>query len=379
MTLSTTQKNYIATHFGRSNCYASSGVSYTDVIGLPKSGSTQDVVVTLQMGIGSAARGPGGETYMSIPSCGSITDSDILSLGSESYCVGGSSSTPTPPPTGDTSLTWVRDHYDADRNRYINSTESERAFDDGNDGRISSAQADAVVRAWDRHTQLPAYSTTPTPTTGGCTLGSRRCNGRAVEECVRVSGSDNRWDYIHTCEHGCTGAGICTQATSTPATGSQDGTGPFEVTVGGATGTSCESGDPNATLDVSEAYAYYKSEPKAYIGVMGIKVTNHNNDDCYAYFAWEMRMWDGHGYTSCPASTPEIVEISRFLAEVSTTKDITMKKVLANKTDMVGGSFEIPASAEGKKTVCLTLWGNYSYPALVDELAAAGYAQSIPW
>jgi hypothetical protein len=151
------------------------------------------------------------------------------------------------------------------------------------------------------------------------------------------------------------------------------------VTVGGDTGTSCDSGDPDVTLDTSEAYAYYKSEPTPYIGVMDIKVTNHNNDDCYAYFAWEMKMWDGHGYTTCPSHNPEVIEISRFLATAGDTKDITLKKVLANATEKIGGAFEIPASAEGRKTVCLTLWGNYSYSALVDELADAGYAQSIPW
>jgi hypothetical protein len=178
---------------------------------------------------------------------------------------------------------------------------------------------------------------------------------------------------------GCEGAGVCTTETSTQEPGSQDTTGPFEVIVGGETGTSCDPGDPDVTLDTSGAYAYYKSEPTAYIGVMDIKVTNHNNEDCYAYFAWEMRMWHGHGYVSCPATTPEVTEISRFLAIAGDTKDITLKKVLANATEAIGGSFEIPASAEGKKTVCLTLWGNYSYSELVGELADAGYAQSIPW
>jgi len=196
---------------------------------------------------------------------------------------------------------------------------------------------------------------------------------------VSVSGADNRWDQLHTCEFGCTGAGVCTTQSAPPASGGQDGTGPFEVTIGGQTGTSCPSGDPNATLDVSGAYAYYKSAPASYVGVMGIEVTHHNNDDCYAYFAWEMRMWDGHGYSSCPAMTPEVTEISRFLATAGATKDMTLQKVLANGTEMIGGSFEVPASEQGKKTVCLTLWGNYSYPALVQELEDAGYAQSIPW
>jgi len=158
MTLSTTQKNYIATHFGRSNCYASSGVSYTDVNGMSKTGSTQDVVTTLQMGIGSAARGPGGETYMSIPNFASITDSDLSSLRTESYCVGGS--TPAPPP----------------------------------------------------------------PVTGGCTLGTRRCNGDHVEACIGSQGGPNIWRDLGDCEFGCYG-GVCRSDPSPPSSPPPSGRG----------------------------------------------------------------------------------------------------------------------------------------------------------
>lgn len=302
MTLSTRAKDYIASHFGRNNCYTSSGVSYTDPTGTRQTGSTMDVVSTLEedpFGNGPA-RGPNGEMYKNIPDYQSITPQDIMGIGSSSYCVSGGGAT-------------------------------------------------------------------------GCVTGTRRCNGNYAEVCVGGS-----WKRTY-CPDGCSG-GLCNIVSGGGGVpGSQDTTGPFEVWVGESSGTGCPPGDPSVTLDTSSAYAYYKSDPTSYVGVMDIMVRNNNSDDCYAYFAWEMRMWPGSGYTTCPAATPEVIEISRFLATVSATRAITLKKILANETEMVSGSFAIPSGVEGQKTICLTLWGNYSYSALVDELAAAGYSKEIPW
>jgi hypothetical protein len=162
------------------------------------------------------------------------------------------------------------------------------------------------------------------------------------EECRAVSGSDNAWFDIGVwCEHGCTN-GVCNAAPVEPgAPGGVTETPPFEVYVGG--GISCPAGAPSVTLDTAvqgeEAFAYYKAQPVTYVGVMNIFVHNLHSE-CFAYFAWEMRMWPGKAGTTCP---------------------------------------EIPSHFEGYKTICLSLWGNYSKQALLDELAAAGYAEEIPW
>jgi hypothetical protein len=73
------------------------------------------------------------------------------------------------------------------------------------------------------------------------------------------------------------------------------------VYVGG--GISCPAGAPSVTLDTAvqgeEAFAYYKAQPVTYVGVMNIFVHNLHSE-CFAYFAWEMRMWPGKAGTTCP-------------------------------------------------------------------------------
>jgi len=311
MTLTTNAKNYIASHFGRGDCYVSSGISYTDPNGIGQTGSTGDVVKTLRLNAGGRARGPNNETFYSIPDFQQINDDDVRGIDSDNYCIG----------------------------------------------------------------------TTSGGGTFGCIAGTTRCNRGNIETC----NSAGAWIVTTHCSDGCrtvNGRPECIQSSGGGGGGSGTAeTGPFEVTVGETSGSSCAAGDPSVTLDVSEAYAYYKTAPVPYIGVMKINVRNNDphGTDCYAYFTWVMRMWDGTGFTTCPTTTPELEEVSRFLATVSDTKAMTLKKIHANETTMVSGSFEIPASAEGRKTICLTLWGNYSYQALVDELAAEGYVKEIVW
>lgn len=98
MTLSQAGKEYIAQHFGTSNCYAPSGISYTDPAGVPAIGSTSDVVATLKMDDGGLSRGPNGEVYDDIVAAngGAITNTDIVEIasndgfpdGEPQYCIG---------------------------------------------------------------------------------------------------------------------------------------------------------------------------------------------------------------------------------------------------------------------------------------------------
>jgi len=76
-------------------------------------------------------------------------------------CVKTTTPTPTPPQT--VTLEWVRDNYDSDKSRRINSLEKNKAYVDYGSGKISSEQMNAVLSAYTSQTLLPAYSTPPTP------------------------------------------------------------------------------------------------------------------------------------------------------------------------------------------------------------------------
>ena len=154
-------------------------------------------------------------------------------------------------------------------------------------------------------------------------------------------------------------------------------TGPLGVYVGG--GKPCPAGSPSVTLELSGAFAYFKAEPVTYVGVMDIWVQNLS-PECYTYFTWEMKLWDGEAGTECPTTQPELQEISRFLGKVSDTKKISITRLNASENKMIAGSFEVPETMEGEKTVCLSLWGNFNKQALIDELLTdGGYEEEIPW
>ena len=108
MTLSTNGKNYISQHFGKLNCFVSSGVSYTDPAGKASIGGTSDVVATLKLDDGGLSRGPGGEVYDNIVTAngGAVTNIDIVwissndgaPVGEPQYCAAVATPTPTPTP-----------------------------------------------------------------------------------------------------------------------------------------------------------------------------------------------------------------------------------------------------------------------------------------
>ena len=154
-------------------------------------------------------------------------------------------------------------------------------------------------------------------------------------------------------------------------------TGPLGLYVGG--GIACPDGSPDVLLEMGEAFAYYGTTPKTYVGVMGINVQSLSAT-CFTYFTWEMKMWAGIPSTTCPTSPPEKQEISRFFGRVAPTKTISISRLMAAETKMIGGSFEIPPTMEGEKTICLSLWGNYDKDVLKAELLTdGGYEFEMPW
>ena len=199
-----------------------------------------------------------------------------------------------------------------------------------------------------------------------CTAGTRRCrNSTTIEQC---KADESGWYDAETCGTGftCQG-GVCVEAPDKPVTG------PLEVYVGG--GESCDPGSPDVTLDTSGAYAFFKSTPHEYIGVGGILVHNLHTT-CRAYFAWEAKIWDGYGYTVCPTTDPIHQEINRFLAEAG-ERPLSLKRLDASGTDEIWGSFETLPTMEGEYTLCLSLWGNFDYAALIAELNNEGYYDKI--
>ena len=56
-----------------------------------------------------------------------------------------------------TTLEWVRDHYDVDKDRRINNDEKNKAFTDWTDGNITINEFKDVLTAFDNQTLLPDY------------------------------------------------------------------------------------------------------------------------------------------------------------------------------------------------------------------------------
>ena len=311
MTLRTSGLDWLAKNAGSGNCFASSGISYRDADGVLHTGGTKDVVNAFLVA-----------NMVGKPSATIIAGTNYTSFKS------------------------------------IN----------GADLAIPDV-AEAADRQADGGT-YPKYCVGVTPPPTVCTPGAKRCKDTNTVEQCRSDGSG--WDVVQTCATGyeCKN-GVCVLegTPAPPPTGDKPVTGPIEVYVGG--GESCPPGAPSVTLDTSEAFAFFKSTPYEYIGVGGIEVHNQSTQ-CRAYFAWEARVWDGHGYTTCPITVPEMQEITRYLAE-ATGRPLSLTRLDASGTDVIWGSFEVPPAMEGEKTICLSLWGNYDYDALIAELNAAGY------
>ena len=58
-------------------------------------------------------------------------------------------------------LEWIRDNYDANRDRLIDDSESQNAVNDLHDKKITIVQLGAVLDAENNGTLLPAYTSTP--------------------------------------------------------------------------------------------------------------------------------------------------------------------------------------------------------------------------
>ena len=64
-----------------------------------------------------------------------------------------------------TTLLWIRDHYDANKDRYIDSEEMHVAEEDFfGYGTISEDEFFSTEDAYRNHTRLPAYDPCPVPT-----------------------------------------------------------------------------------------------------------------------------------------------------------------------------------------------------------------------
>ena len=320
MTLSTKGLNWLAQNAGLNNCFTTSGVTYKDADGDSHTGGTGDVV----------------NAFYTAASTHNATNNN--------------------------------------RNHVIIANTTYNQFIDSSINGAELVMSDAD-EAWDREESgeaggiYPQYCYTATQT---CVPGTLRCRTSSVIEKCRTDGSG--WDDVQTCGTGYT----CQSGACVPTTGGKSETPPLQVTI--AEGTQCTPGAPTVVLDVSDARPYFKTDPVLYVGVMGINVTNVNKGGkCFGYFVWEMRMWPGVAGTTCPTTEPEVTQISRFLAKKSDYKTISPQLLGTDETGMIGGSFEIPPGTHGVYTLCLSLWGNHSKQALLDELAAHYYPENVVW
>jgi len=77
-------------------------------------------------------------------------------------------------------LTWVRDHYDSNKDRYIDDNEKDVAQGDWMADTITTAELQEVIAVCNSHTLLPAYDTptpppTPTPSPSTFNIGDIVC------------------------------------------------------------------------------------------------------------------------------------------------------------------------------------------------------------
>ena len=70
-------------------------------------------------------------------------------------------------------LTWIRDKYDTNNNRYIDDNEVSLASYDIGGKKITQEQYDAVVDAWSKHTSLPIKSGVSTISGGTTTKAAK--------------------------------------------------------------------------------------------------------------------------------------------------------------------------------------------------------------
>jgi len=84
------------------------------------------------------------------------------------------------------STTWVRDNYDANKNRYIDQNEFHKAEEEHHGGEITEAQLDAVLAAYQNHTLLPTYSSPTTTVAKGKIVNFNYPSSSTVGERIAI-------------------------------------------------------------------------------------------------------------------------------------------------------------------------------------------------
>ena len=409
MTLTINGKNYIAQHFGISNCFVASGVSYTDPAGITTTGSTMDVVTTLKLDDGGLSKGPNNEVYSDIVAGndgGPITNTDIAWIGSNDGT-----------PAGENqyckvvdvvSLEWIRSKYDKNNSCYLEEDELTTAYLDVVNNVITTEQYIAIKDVYNNNTYLCAVTPTPTPTptpgkstwtiadvkdTNGVILTTAQvwvdgvytkhyapetltfctgCKCDTIVPCdyglhtvtIKKSGY-NDWVKTKTILEGAppvTDYPVLTLTTviptPTPTPPGPTPTPPAPEVAGIFEFIGPVVGYPTVILDLSELEM--KQATDYHFEMNKVKITNTSNYP--VYLAMRIRLFEG-GLTVCPTTGFVFDGMDR-----TTYKNVRVKKLEVGETAYYNADFYQPPTILGKHTICMLIHGAWTNSDLLDEI-----------
>ncbi len=317
MTLTDDGKKYIASHFGKSRCYVSSGIGYTDPAGKPASGGTSDVVSTLKLDDGGLSRGPGNEIYSDIVTAndgGAVTNTDIVWIASNDgtpsgearYCV------PRPSPCGN--------YGDVDYDGYVTSTDVGMVMEYL--GNTRAFTADQKLRA--------------------------DVNGDGV---VDISDASDISGYVNGTINTFS---VCPTPTPTPTPSPEAPAGTFVF-------VSSPTGIPTVSLDLSTLVMRQATD--YHFEMNSIKITNTSS--WRVYLAMEVKLFSGVR-TTCPTTGYVFDGLDRM---ETTARETRIKIIEPGVQETYNGDFYQPLTIAGVHTVCLLVHGTWTQAELESEIS----------
>ncbi len=353
MTLSTKGKDYIAQHFGKSNCFASSGISYTDPAGEAAIGSTSDIVATLKLDDGGLSRGPDEEIYDNIVTAngGAVTGTDISWITQNDgkpaeeaqycYLVVSPTSTPTPLPKVDVSFTCSRSGcYLHEENMGIHELlPSTVSLDRDVDYQFEVQQPEWI------YIMMPTIRVDVNGNISCLNVdGDRAYCNRSTPPGVVVNSASRTVDFYPPLPQ-------------TPTLTPVPPAGTF-IFVGVPTGI------PSVFLDLT-GLIMRQNTIDYHFEMSGIKITNTSSNA--VYLAMEVKLFSGVK-TTCPASGQVFDGMDRYVRAKDLVKVVRIKVLDPGAVATYSSDFYQPITIVGVHTVCLLIHGAWTQADIDAEI-----------
>ncbi len=361
MSLNTAIKNFLALNAGRNNCFASSGVPYTDADGGSRTGSTTSVLsmyyTASQIGKTSAVI-VGGYSYSALKSLNGgadITLTDVTWVNDNmSYCA--TNTTPSPQPTTTPTPAIGLGINTAVKNWLATNAGFNNCFTSGS---VSYKDADGISRVGSTGAVLSMFYTAHQLGKDSAIIIANYSytNIKALNGYKDLSMSDVYWVLSNSY---CTGQG----GTPTP-----------DITPTGVPGTplpfdfgDSPSGIPSVILDLTELIMQQNSTDY-HFEMNDVKITN--NSPWKIYIAGEIKLFGG-AQNSCPVSGHVFNGLNRASSTDRITQIVTRNPRYTILDPMETAYFNLdfyqPSSVKGLHTVCLIIHGAYTRDEIVQEV-----------